>query len=151
MVGEGSPHRADRKRGRHRAGRRRPRPPRPEEAAARTPLRPARLARAPAAPGRPGHLASSGLALSAHEDRLTARPTAAQLVADFLATFAIVGGLVGLVYYPGRLATGAVFVALFAAALGDHRRPIIAVGVALTALCWFLGMTIAVLLDRPIF
>lgn len=88
--------------------------------------------------------------MSAHESEL-GRPTAAALVADFLATFAIVGGLVALVYYPGRLGTGAVFVALFAAVLGDHRRPLVPVGIAIASACWFLGMVIAVLLDRPIF
>ncbi|HET9213186.1 MAG TPA: hypothetical protein VFN93_00410 [Gaiellaceae bacterium] len=89
--------------------------------------------------------------MSARESELRGRPTATALVADFLATFAIVGGVVALVYYPGRLGTGAVFVALFAAAIGDHRRPLVPVALAVATTCWFLGMVIAVVLDRPIF
>ncbi|MGH3023345.1 MAG: hypothetical protein ACRDNI_06785 [Gaiellaceae bacterium] len=89
--------------------------------------------------------------MSAHEGEVARGPTAAALVADFLSTFAIVGGLVSLVYYPGRLGTGAVFVALFAAILGDHRRPLVPIGIAVATACWFLGMMIAVLLERPIF
>jgi len=57
-----------------------------------------------------------------------ARPTATQLVADFLATFA-----------------------LFAAALGGRDRYLVPVAVAVTGACWVLGMILAVLLDRPIF
>jgi hypothetical protein len=74
-----------------------------------------------------------------------------QLVADFLATFALFAGLVSLVYYPGRLGTAAVFIALFAAALGGRDRYLVPVSVGVTAVCWLLGMTLAIALDRPIF
>jgi hypothetical protein len=74
-----------------------------------------------------------------------------QLVADFLATFALFAGLVSLVYYPGRLGTAAVFIALFAAALGGRDRYLVPVTVGVTAVCWLLGMTLAIALERPIF
>jgi hypothetical protein len=77
--------------------------------------------------------------------------TATQLVADFLATFALFGGLIALVYSPGRLGTAAVFVALFAAALGGRDRYLVPVAVGVTAACWLLGMTLAIALERPIF
>ena len=77
--------------------------------------------------------------------------TATQLVADFLATFALFAGLVSLVYYPGRLGTAAVFIALFAAALGGRDRYLVPVSVGVTTACWFAGMGIAIALDRPIF
>ena len=80
-----------------------------------------------------------------------ARVTATQLVADFLATFALFAGLVSLVYYPGRLGTAAVFIALFAAALGGRDRYLVPVSVGVTTACWFAGMGIAIALDRPIF
>ncbi len=80
-----------------------------------------------------------------------ARPTATQLVADFLATFALFAGLIAIVYYPGRLGTAAVVIALFAAALGGRDRYLVPVAVAVTGACWVLGMILAVLLDRPIF
>ena len=80
-----------------------------------------------------------------------AKVTATQLVADFLATFALFAGLVSLVYYPGRLGTAAVFIALFAAALGGRDRYLVPVSVGVTTACWFAGMGIAIALDRPIF
>ena len=80
-----------------------------------------------------------------------ARVTATQLVADFLATFALFAGLVSLVYYPGNLGTAAVFIALFAAALGGRDRYLVPVSVGITTACWFAGMGIAIALDRPIF
>lgn len=89
--------------------------------------------------------------MSVHERRLQDGPTLAQLVADFLATFAIFAGLAALVYYPGRLGTGAVFVALLAVLIGDPRRRLVPIALAVATACWFLGMVLAVLLDRPIF
>ena len=71
-----------------------------------------------------------------------AKVTATQLVADFLATFALFAGLVSLVYYPGRLGT---------AALGGRDRYLVPVSVGVTTACWFAGMGIAIALDRPIF
>jgi hypothetical protein len=58
---------------------------------------------------------------------------------------------VAIVYYPGRLGTAAVLIALFAAALGGRDRYLVPVAVVVTGACWLLGMTLAVLLDRPIF
>ncbi|HSK16048.1 MAG TPA: hypothetical protein VK915_07755 [Gaiellaceae bacterium] len=88
--------------------------------------------------------------MSARGDELSG-PTGTQVVADFLATFAIFAGLVSLVYYPGRLGTGAVLVSLFAASLGGADRRLVPFAVALTSTCWFVGMVLAVALDRPIF
>ena len=89
--------------------------------------------------------------LSAYDPEFSGRVPATQLVADFLATFAIFGGLIGIVYSPGRLCTAAVFVALFAAALGGRDRNLVPFAVATATACWFAGMVIAVSLDRPIF
>jgi hypothetical protein len=80
-----------------------------------------------------------------------AKVTATQLVADFLATFALFAGLVSLVYYPGRLGTAAVATSLVAAALGGRDRYLVPVSVGVTTACWFAGMGIAIALDRPIF
>jgi hypothetical protein len=80
------------------------------------------------------------------------RETGASAVADFLATFAIFAGLVALVISPGRIGPGAIFVALLAAVIGG--RPgsrLVPIAVAVTALCWFAGMVISVVLERPIF
>lgn len=89
--------------------------------------------------------------MSTYDSDARGRVTVTQLVADFLATFALFAGLVSLVYYPGRLGTAAVFIALFAAALGGRDRYLVPVSVGVTAVCWLLGMTLAIALDRPIF
>lgn len=77
--------------------------------------------------------------------------TRTEAVAEFLATFAIFGGLVSIVYYPGRLGVAALFVAIFAATLGGTHRRLVPVAVALTTLSWLVGMTLAIALERPIF
>jgi hypothetical protein len=89
--------------------------------------------------------------VSTYESDPTGRVTATQLVADFLATFALFAGLVSIVYYPGRLGTAAVFIALFAAALGGRDRYLVPVTVGVTGVCWLVGMALAIALDRPIF
>jgi hypothetical protein len=73
------------------------------------------------------------------------------LVADFLATFAIFAALAAIVVDPGRLATAAVFISLFAAALGGRDRHLVPAAVVITTVCWFVGMALAIALDRPIF
>jgi hypothetical protein len=89
--------------------------------------------------------------VSAYDPELSTRVTTTQLVADFLATFALFAGLVGIVYSPGRLCTAAVFISLFAAALGGRDRHLVPVAVAVTTASWIVGMILAVALDRPIF
>jgi hypothetical protein len=153
VVGEGS---AGARRSEHRGGPRRRRrravaAPRPAHAGSGPPPGPARHARSPAADtSRPGHEREDG-SLSAYDSEGTRRVPASQLVADFLAAFALFAGLVSLVYYPGRLGTAAVLIALFAAALGGRDRYLVPVTVGVTTACWFAGMILAVTLDRPIF
>ncbi len=84
-----------------------------------------------------------------HESRRDATPS--QLAADFLATVALFAGLVGIVYTPGLLATAAVVVAVLAATIGGRDRWLVPFTVVVTGTCWFVGMALAVLLERPIF
>ena len=79
-----------------------------------------------------------------------ARP-ASEYVAGFLATIAIFGGLVGIIYYPGRVASGAILVALVSAAIGGFQSRLAAFAVAITTLSWLAGMIISIALERPIF
>lgn len=79
-----------------------------------------------------------------------ARP-ASEYIAGFLATLAIFGGLVGIIYYPGRVATGAILVALIAAAIGGFQSRLAAFAVAIATLSWLAGMIISIALERPIF
>ncbi len=89
--------------------------------------------------------------MNAYEPEYGGRASATQLVADFLATFAIFAALIGVVHEPARLATAAVFVSLVAAALGGRDRYLVPVSVGVTTTCWFLGMALAIALERPIF
>ena len=84
-----------------------------------------------------------------HESRRDATP--AQLAADFLATFALFAGLIGVVYTPGLVCTAAVVVAIFAATIGGRDRWLVPFTVVVTGTCWIVGMALAVLLERPIF
>ena len=72
-------------------------------------------------------------------------------IAGFLAAFAIFAAVGGLVYYPGRVGTAAVVVALVAAAIGGFQRGLAAFAVGFAGLAWFAGMVIAVALERPVF
>ena len=84
-----------------------------------------------------------------HESRRDATPS--QLAADFLATLALFTGLIGIVYTPGVVCTAAVIVAILAATIGGRDRWLVPFTVAVTGACWLTGMTLAVLLERPIF
>jgi hypothetical protein len=79
------------------------------------------------------------------------RPPVAQLVADYMATAAIFAGLVAIVYYPGRIGPGAIFIALVAAAMAGSESRLAPFAVAATTVSWLAGMIVAVLLEQPIF
>jgi hypothetical protein len=79
-----------------------------------------------------------------------ARP-ASEYVAGFLATISIFGGLVGIIYYPGRVASGAILVALISAAIGGFQSRLASFAVAIATLSWLAGMIISISLERPIF
>ena len=79
------------------------------------------------------------------------REPSSHIVAGFLAAAALFAGLVAIVYYPGRVGPGAIFVALIAAAMGGFQSRLAAAALAVATAGWFLGMIVAVLLERPIF
>ena len=89
--------------------------------------------------------------MSAYEPEYGPRPSATQLVADFLATFAIFAALTAIVVDPGRLATAAVVISLLAAGMGGRDRHLVPASVVITTVCWFVGMMLAIALERPIF
>jgi hypothetical protein len=72
-------------------------------------------------------------------------------IAGFMAVFAIFAAVAGLVYYPGRVGTAAVLVALLAAGIQGFQRGLTAFAVAFAGVCWFAGMVIAIALERPVF
>jgi hypothetical protein len=72
-------------------------------------------------------------------------------IGGLLAAFAIALGLISLVWYPGRTGTGAMFLALLAAAMGGPHGRLAGIAVAVATVCWLIGMVIAVVTERPIF
>jgi hypothetical protein len=68
----------------------------------------------------------------------------AETVAGLMAAGAIAVGSVALVQRPAVIAPGAIIVALVAAGIGGRHATLAQWAVALCALWWFLGMTIAI-------
>jgi hypothetical protein len=79
------------------------------------------------------------------------REPPSHVVAGFLAAAALFAGLVAIIYYPGRIGPGAILVALIAAAMGGFQSRLAATALVVATAGWFLGMILAVLLERPIF
>jgi hypothetical protein len=79
------------------------------------------------------------------------REAPSHTVAGFLAAAALFAGLVAIIYYPGRIGPGAILVALIAAAMGGFQSRLAAAALVVATAGWFLGMILAVLLERPIF
>jgi len=75
----------------------------------------------------------------------------ADTIAGYLAAFAILAGVLGLVYYPGRVGPAAILVALIACGLATGQRRLAAGALIIVTLCWIAGMILAVALERPIF
>jgi hypothetical protein len=80
-------------------------------------------------------------------DRL--RP--AEAVGGLLAAASIFVSLIALVYRPMRITPFTIAVALIAAGIGGRHNRLAAFAVGVGALCWFAGMTIAILLGKPIY
>ena len=79
------------------------------------------------------------------------REPASYAVAGYLAALALATSFLALVWYPGRVGTAAIFVALVAAAMGGPQRRLATSALVIATLCWFAGMLLAVLLERPVF
>jgi hypothetical protein len=79
----------------------------------------------------------------------SARP--AELVAGFLSVISIAGSIIGLVWYPLRFSPFAVLLALIAVAMSPKNSRLPLAAVAVGAICFVVGMTIAVVTDNPIY
>jgi hypothetical protein len=73
-----------------------------------------------------------------------------QTVADYLSAVAIFVAVIGLAWHPIRLILPAGAVALVAAGMAGPGRRLQLVAVVICAVCFFLGMTIAVAASRPL-
>jgi hypothetical protein len=81
----------------------------------------------------------------------TTRGRPAEAVAGLLAALAITISLVAWAYRPARLAPAAFVVAMIAVGIGGRHQRLAAIAVAAAALGWVVGMTLAVITERPIF
>jgi hypothetical protein len=78
------------------------------------------------------------------------RQTPAQVVSGFLASFAIFAALVGIVWHPLRLIPAALLVTLVAAAMAGTRQRLTFAALLICAASFFVGMTVAVIVQHPL-
>lgn len=87
-----------------------------------------------------------------HADSYDARPPWRETIARYLAGLAIFAGLTALVYYPARIGLAGIFFAMVAAAMGGQRASrFTGIAVVIAVAGFTVGITIAVVLDRPLF
>jgi hypothetical protein len=74
----------------------------------------------------------------------------AEVVAGYLSAFAIFISLIALAWHPLRLIPVAMLIALIAAAMGGRGRRLAFAAVVISAACFFLGLAITVVTERPL-
>jgi hypothetical protein len=74
-----------------------------------------------------------------------------EVVAGFLATVALFGGLIAIAYKPVRIAPVALVVALIAAGIGGRHQRLAAFATAVVTLGWVAGMIVCVITERPLY
>lgn len=89
--------------------------------------------------------------MNAHDGRPLRREPVSHSIAGFLAAAALFAGLTSIVYFPGRVGPGAMFIALLAAAMGGFQSRLAGFTLAVVSASWVLGMVLAVVFERPIF
>jgi hypothetical protein len=88
-------------------------------------------------------------ASAAHEGDERTPPS--ETVAGFLAAFSIFASVISLAWHPLRLSLPAILLAMIAAAMGgERRRRLTFAAVMIATVCFFLGMTISVVAQRPL-
>lgn len=74
----------------------------------------------------------------------------AHTVAGFLSSMAIFAALVGVVWHPLRLIGPAIILSLVAAAMAPRGNRLAFAAVFITAACFFLGLLVSVVTQRPL-
>ena len=80
-----------------------------------------------------------------------ARRRASETVSGYLAAIAIFASVVGLAWHPLRLILPAILIALIAGAMAGPQRRLQLSAIVICALCFFLGLTIAVITSHPLY
>jgi hypothetical protein len=78
------------------------------------------------------------------------RPRPSETVAGFLAAIAIFASLIALAWHPLRLVPFAMILSLIAAGMGGRHQRLAFAAAMISAACFFLGMTIAVVARTPL-
>jgi hypothetical protein len=81
-------------------------------------------------------------------DHAASRPS--ETVAGYLAALAIFIALIGLAWHPLRLILPAIVVSMIAAAMGGRHQRLAFAAVIVVAFCFFLGLVISVITQRPL-
>jgi hypothetical protein len=79
------------------------------------------------------------------------RQRPAEAVAGLMAAASIFVSLAAVAYRPMRIIPFTILLALIAAAIGGRQSRLAAAAVAIAALCWFAGVTLAVLIGKPLY
>jgi len=74
-----------------------------------------------------------------------------EAIAGLLAALSIFASLVALAYRPARLIPVALLLGLLAAAIGGRHRRLAGLAIAVGAVCFVVGMALAVLTDHPLY
>ena len=82
---------------------------------------------------------------------IAAREPASYTVAGLMAACALFAGVLAIAFYPGRIGPGAILVSLVAAVMGGPHRRLAEFALAVSTLCWVIGMIVAVVWSRQIF
>ncbi|HWN20707.1 MAG TPA: hypothetical protein VNP93_01935 [Gaiellaceae bacterium] len=76
---------------------------------------------------------------------------AREAVAGLMASAAIFTSFIGLAYKPARLIPVAVLMAFVAGRMTERHSRLAGIAVAAGVVCWTVGMTIAVVTERPLY
>ncbi|HZG34282.1 MAG TPA: hypothetical protein VEY87_00395 [Gaiellaceae bacterium] len=89
--------------------------------------------------------------MSAVDSRSGGPSDAREGVAGFLAAAALFASVFGVAYRPARLVPVAIVLLLVAGVMSERHSRLVGWGLAIAIVCWMLGMTIAVVAERPLY
>jgi hypothetical protein len=75
----------------------------------------------------------------------------ADAIAGFLAALSVLGSAIGLAYRPARLIPFALLLAVIAAGMGGRHARLVSGAVVIGAVCFVVGMAVAVITNNPVF
>jgi hypothetical protein len=79
------------------------------------------------------------------------RARSGETIAGLLAALSIFASLIAVADRPGRVVPFALLLALLAAAIGGRHARLAGIAIAVGAVCFFVGMAVAVLTGNPLY